>query len=96
MPLTVSGGILHSDELVFVPERKGQPWQQFLNLLEDHREEHISIILEVITESENVFRSSPCQVSVKRLLEPIDRTKSDHLRYYYATNQCEVVAEINE
>ena len=86
---TLSGGMLRSDEVVFVPVDQEHEWGAFVALLTTHRSEQITIVLEVATGSRGIFRSAPCHVTVERLLVPLDDAESDHPRDYYATSQCD-------
>ena len=89
LPAVLSGGRARSDEVVFVPSGDPISWDDYLKILTNNRGGMIEIMLEVKTFSGKSFQSSPCKLSVDRLLEPQEKAKSDRKRHYYVQGRCE-------
>ena len=89
LPAVLSGGRARSDEVVFVPNHDAHSWADFVKILTNHRDDTIQIILEVRTLSGKSFQSTPCQLSIDQLLEPIEKIEKDRKRYYYVEDKCD-------
>ena len=105
LPAVLSGGRARSDQVVFIPTVSGNAdalsWVKFIEILTEHREDMIQIVLEVKTLSGKVFQSVPCQISANQLLRRHDQMRENQMRedregYYYVVANCKTSNQIHQ
>ena len=88
LPTVLEGGRARSDEVVFITNNATLNWEDFIENLRKHPDKKIQIKLNIETLSGEVFHSTPCQLSIKQLLKPLNQIKDDRSRYYRVNAEC--------